>query len=146
MLEELALHPDFYAGGVSFFGAFDLPELVRSEAERLSADESHESRQELRALFRQFGDPSDAAAMERLEERSPARHARAVTAPVILFHNRDDAVIPFAQSKAMFEALTDAGCLAEFRAGIGGHGFAAAEEARIYGELVSIFHSWINRR
>ena len=146
VLEELALHPDFYAGGVSFFGAFDLPELVRSEAERLSADESHESRQELRALFRQFGDPSDAAAMERLEERSPARHARAVTAPVILFHNRDDAVIPFAQSKAMFEALTDAGCLAEFRAGGGDHGFVAAEEARIYGELVSIFHSWINRR
>lgn len=144
VLEQLVQHPDFYAGGVSFFGAFDLPELVRSEAERLSADESHESRQELRSLFRQFGDPSDAAAMERLEERSPARHARAVTAPVILFHNRDDAVIPFTQSKAMFAALTNAERRAEFRIGAGGHGFSAAEESRIYGDLVKLFRSWID--
>ena len=82
--------------------------------------------------------------MERLEERSPARHARAVAAPVVLFHNRDDAVIPFAQSETMFAALTNAERRAEFRIGAGGHGFSAAEESRIYGDLVKLFRSWID--
>ena len=65
-------------------------------------------------------------------------------APVVLFHNRDDAVIPFAQSETMFAALTNAERRAEFRIGAGGHGFSAAEESRIYGDLVKLFRSWID--
>ena len=143
VLEELARHPDSWAGGVSFFGAFDLPELVRSEAARIAGGEPSEADRELRTLFRQFGDPADAKTTERLAELSPARHADAIAAPVVLFHDREDAVIPFEQSETMFAALTNAGRRAEFRVGAGGHGFSAAEEARVYGELAALFHSWI---
>lgn len=145
VIELLSRHPDFYAGGVSFFGAFDLPELVRSETARIAGSGLTGADRELQALFRQFGDPSDAEAMAKLSELSPASHAAAVAAPVVLFHNRDDAIIPFAQSEAMFAALKDAGVRAEFRAGAGGHGFPAADEARIYGELASLFRSWTGR-
>ena len=144
VLELLARHPDFYAGGVSFFGAFDLPALVRSEAERIGADGATDA--DMRTLFRQFGDPSDAPAMERLAALSPARHAGSIAAPVVMFHNRSDGVIPFAQSEAMFAALTNLGARAEFRVGEGGHGFGAAEEAQIYGRLLPLLKSWISGR
>lgn len=143
-LELLAEHPGFYAGAVSLFGAFDLPALVRSESARLSADGGPEATRELRALLRQFGDPADPVAMARLAALSPVARADAIAAPVILFHNRADAVIPFAQSETMFAALTnrDARASAHFRAGEGGHGFSAEAEARLYEELGPLLRSW----
>lgn len=146
VLELLARHPGFYAGGISLFGAFDLPELVRWEAKRIANSGTADSESNLRTLFRQFGDPSDEQAMERLAERSPARHAGAISAPVVLFHNRTDAVIPFEQSEAMYSALTNAGCRAEFRIGTGGHGFPATDEARIYGEIAAFFALLLNQQ
>lgn len=141
-LEQLAQHPGAYAGAVSLFGAFDLPALVCGEAARAARTDSAESDRERRTLFRQFADPADAVGMERLAELSPVHHAAALAEPVLLFHNRNDSVIPFAQSEAMFAALTNCGTRAEFRIGEGGHGFPAAEEARIYGEIVDLFKGW----
>lgn len=80
-LEQLAQHPDFYAGGVSFFGAFDLPALVRSEMDRIESKGSPDAERDLQALIRQFGDPSDAQAMERLAALSPVNNADAIAAP-----------------------------------------------------------------
>lgn len=144
VLELLARHPGFYAGGISLFGAFDLPELVRWEAKRIANSGTADSESNLRTLFRQFGAPSDEQAMERLAERSPARHAGTIAAPVVLFHNRQDAVIPFAQSEAMYAALTNAGSRAKFRTGDGGHGFPSADEADLYGEIADIFRNFLS--
>jgi dipeptidyl aminopeptidase/acylaminoacyl peptidase len=36
---------------------------------------------------------------------SPIRHLDAVNVPVLLIHGRDDTVVPFEQSSAMFDAL-----------------------------------------
>jgi dipeptidyl aminopeptidase/acylaminoacyl peptidase len=44
-----------------------------------------------------------------VETISPARHAAAVTIPVLLVHGRDDTVVPFEQSSLMLEALRHAG-------------------------------------
>jgi len=44
----------------------------------------------------------------RLDEISPIKHVSSVTVPVLLIHGQQDAVVPFAQSTAMFHALQDA--------------------------------------
>jgi dipeptidyl aminopeptidase/acylaminoacyl peptidase len=50
----------------------------------------------------------------RLRAASPAAHADAVTAPVLLIHGRDDSVVPIAQSRKMERALREAGKAVEF--------------------------------
>ncbi|MBX9615835.1 MAG: S9 family peptidase [Caulobacteraceae bacterium] len=45
----------------------------------------------------------------RLDERSPARRAADVTAPILLIHGRQDTVVPFSQSTTMERALEMAG-------------------------------------
>jgi dipeptidyl aminopeptidase/acylaminoacyl peptidase len=49
--------------------------------------------------------PSDST----LSGLSPLKHVDAVQAPVLLIHGQDDAVVPFEQSEAMYEALRRAG-------------------------------------
>jgi dipeptidyl aminopeptidase/acylaminoacyl peptidase len=44
-----------------------------------------------------------------LQQVSPVFHARAVRAPVLLIHGRDDTVVPFEQSDRMADALRAAG-------------------------------------
>jgi dipeptidyl aminopeptidase/acylaminoacyl peptidase len=43
-----------------------------------------------------------------LEGISPIRHIDAINAPVLLIHGRDDTVVPFEQSQAMYDALRGA--------------------------------------
>ena len=40
-----------------------------------------------------------------LDSISPIKHLAAMTAPVLLIHGRDDTVVPFEQSRVMFDAL-----------------------------------------
>ena len=49
------------------------------------------------------------SAREKLIAASPARHVERVQASVLLIHGRDDAVVPFGQSRSMQRALLDAG-------------------------------------
>ncbi|MNE83567.1 Prolyl oligopeptidase family protein [compost metagenome] len=49
-----------------------------------------------------------------LDDRSPARMADRVNAPVLLIHGRDDTVVPIVQSRLMESALQRAGKPVEF--------------------------------
>lgn len=142
-LAELALFPDDWAGAVSFFGAFDLPELLRAEWARAGEGETAAAAGRIRrSLRRQFGDPAAPADQSALAALSPVNLAEAIRAPVILFHNRADRVIDFGQSENMAEALRSAGKTVEFQAGEGVHGWGAAEEAALYGSLIHRFRIW----
>ena len=143
-LEELAMFPGEWAGAVSFFGTFDLPELLRAEwaraGEGTTAAETERTR---RSLRRQFGDPASPANLEALGALSPVNFAASIRAPVILFHNRADRVIAFEQSERMAEALQRAGVPVQFHAGDGSHGWSPAEEAALYATLARNFRRWI---
>ena len=45
---------------------------------------------------------------------SPARQATNASCPVLIFHGRDDSVVPFEQGQRMADALRDAGKTYEF--------------------------------
>jgi len=143
---ELAEFSGIFAGAVSFFGAFDLPELVRSEWERIAREEGTPAAvaRSRRSLARQFADPAAAAAMAALAEASPARRAASILEPVVLFHNRSDKVIPFSQSERMHEALAACGGRVLFRPGEGEHGWTPEEEADLYASLAVLFRSWMS--
>lgn len=144
VLAELAFFPSEWGGAVSFFGAFDLPELLRSEWKRVADEETPtEAARARRSLCRQFGDPDSSPDMDALAALSPALHPDAIHAPVLLFHNRADRVIPFTQSEHMADALARRGLPFHFRAADGAHGWSPAEEAALYASLVTLFREWI---
>lgn len=93
-------------------------------------------------LRRQFGDPGSDADRTALAAISPLCQLDAIRSPVVLFHNRKDTIIPFRQTEALFEAMTNRHMRVEFRAGDGGHGFAPVQEATAYARLVGILRDW----
>ena len=143
VLEQLAMFPEAYSGGAAFFGVYDLPALVGSETERIAASggDAAEKARELLGLHRQFADPADAAAMAELAAISPIRHLEGIRAPVLLFHKRGDATVPFAQSECLYGEMTRRKMPVEFIAADGAHGFAPEEEADLYGALAEWFCS-----
>lgn len=143
-LAELAFFPGEWSGAVSFFGAFDLPALLRDEWARVGIAESPAEVDRSRAsLRRQFGDPENPGEMAVLAAISPLHRIDAIRAPVILFHNRGDRIIPFAQSERMHEAMSRRGLPVLFRAADGDHGWSPAEEADLYASLASVFRGWM---
>lgn len=60
------------------------------------------------------GEPDGRASGEQLRALSPAQHAEAVEAPVLLLHSRDDTVVPEEQSRIMERALRRADKEVEF--------------------------------
>lgn len=60
------------------------------------------------------GEPDGRATGEQLRTLSPAQHADAVQAPVLLLHSRDDTVVPEDQSRIMNRALQRADKDVEF--------------------------------
>jgi dipeptidyl aminopeptidase/acylaminoacyl peptidase len=99
-LAGAAFTPDLYACAVSVNGVSDLPTMIGD-------------------LRRRLGDQSDSIAYwkehigsatdPRVAQRSPARAAAAVRAPVLLLHGADDTVVPPGQSQLMARALKEAG-------------------------------------
>ncbi|MBR6021892.1 MAG: prolyl oligopeptidase family serine peptidase [Kiritimatiellae bacterium] len=145
-LAQLALFSGDYAGAVSFFGAFDLPALLR-EAWTRAGEEAlpAEAERTRRSLRRQFGDPGNDADMAALAAVSPIHGLDAIRAPVILFHNRGDRVIPFAQSERMAVVMESRNMPFLFRAAEGDHGWAPAEEADLYAALAEVFRGWMEQ-
>ena len=141
-MEQLAMFPGCYAGGVSLFGAFDLPMLLEKELHKVSALEADEAEGERKSLMRQFCNPDNEEEMLALASISPVKQLNRITEPVVLIHNRDDAVISFAQSEFLFSAMTNMGLRVEFHIGDGGHGFSTEEEAAIYEMLVERLRLW----
>jgi dipeptidyl aminopeptidase/acylaminoacyl peptidase len=106
---------DAFAAGASLFGIGDLETLAR---------ETHKF--ESRYTDGLVG-PWPAAADE-YRRRSPIHHVDAIRSPLILFHGREDMVVPVAQSEQIYEALVEARVPVAFVAFEGEqHGFRKAE-------------------
>lgn len=137
-LAQLAFFPGDYSGAASFFGAFDLPALLDDALRNSGKDKRARD-----SLRRQFGDPARDADMAALAALSPIHRLDAIRAPAILFHNREDRVIPFAQSERMAAAMEQRALPVLFLAGEGGHGWSPAEEADLYAALATVFREWV---
>jgi len=101
-LAGATLTPDLYACVVSIAGVSDLPKMISHERRMHGSDSGVVS-----FWISRIGSPTDDS--ERLRATSPARHADAVKAPVLLMHPENDTTVPIAQSELMAEELEDAG-------------------------------------
>lgn len=99
-LAGATLTPDLYACAVSINGLSDLPMAVGQQKMSDGAESNSYA-----YWRRNIGSMHDA----KLAQRSPARLAAQVKAPVLLLHGAQDTVVPIGQSRAMARALKDAG-------------------------------------
>jgi dipeptidyl aminopeptidase/acylaminoacyl peptidase len=92
--------PELYACAVSVAGVSDLAEFLAYK-EKMGGDDS-DSVIYWQDSIGKIDDP-------RVGQKSPARYARNVRAPILLIHGSNDSVVPLAQSQMMDNALTAAG-------------------------------------
>jgi dipeptidyl aminopeptidase/acylaminoacyl peptidase len=97
-LAGVSLQRGIYRCAVAVAGLSDLQWVVKTSA-GLRLNTNVRTRYGERWLgVSDVGDPS-------IDERSPLRHADAVTVPVLLIHGRDDTVVRYDQSRRMADAL-----------------------------------------
>jgi len=99
-LAGAAFTPELYACAVSVNGVSDLPNMI-GDLRRRGGDQSDE----IGYWQEHIGPSTD----PRVAQRSPARAATAVRAPVLLLHGENDTVVPPVQSQLMAKALAEAG-------------------------------------
>ncbi len=99
-LAGAAFTPELYSCAVSVGGVSDLPEMLAYD-EKMGGDETDS--------FHYWRDSIGDSLDGRIAERSPARSARTIRAPILLIHGSDDSVVPIAQSEMMARALKEAG-------------------------------------
>ena len=104
-LAGASLFPEAYRCAASIAGVSDLGMLIVERARTYGREGA--ATDELR-------DDLGAASTEKLMAQSPARHADAVRAPVLLIHGDKDTVVPIEQSRRMAEVLKAAGKPYEF--------------------------------
>jgi dipeptidyl aminopeptidase/acylaminoacyl peptidase len=101
-LAGVSLDPGVYRCAVSVAGISDLKRMLNwvdeKHLERSNAEQRFWDR------FMGVSGPDDKA----LEMISPIKHLDVVNVPVLLIHGKDDTVVPFEQSDAMFDALRHA--------------------------------------
>lgn len=95
-LAGAAFTADLYACAISVNGVSELPELIAHLRRELYNGDP---------LVKYFEATVGQKKSRDISARSPARAAPQVTAPILLLHSVDAEVIPFTQSKTMFEAL-----------------------------------------
>lgn len=99
-LAGATLHPDAYRCAASIAGVADLGQMLAEEA-RLFGREI--------AGFAELKEELGVSDRGKIEAMSPARHAAAVKAPVLLIHGEQDTVVLPAQSQRMAAELKAAG-------------------------------------
>lgn len=104
-----ALDPGVYRCAVSVAGVSDLRRMVEDEA---NLGVSRRDNYTTRYWNRFMG--ADGLGDRSLDQRSPARLADRIDAPILLIHGRDDTVVPILQSRLMETALRRAGKPVEF--------------------------------
>jgi dipeptidyl aminopeptidase/acylaminoacyl peptidase len=105
---------DVFAAGSCSYGIADLSAL-RSDTHKF----------ESRYIARLIGGRSDSRDVD--DDRSPIRRIDRIDSPLIVFHGRDDPVVPVAQSDSIVESLRQRGVDCEFHVYDGeGHGFRRA--------------------
>ena len=97
-LAGVTLQQGLYRCAVSVAGIGDIPRMLRDTVRESGDDLSLD-----RAMKREVGAGRDMVAV------SPASFADRADAPILLIHGEDDTVVPFAQSRAMANALKRAG-------------------------------------
>jgi len=102
-LAGATLDPGVYRCAVSVAGLGDLKRWLRWENDQRGGHEQN-SVQRYWDRFLGVSGPDDPA----LDVISPIKHVSAGTVPILLIHGKDDTVVPFEQSKAMYEALRSA--------------------------------------
>ncbi|MNS60635.1 Prolyl tripeptidyl peptidase precursor [compost metagenome] len=108
-LAGVTLESGVYRCAVSVAGVSDLRRMVDDEA---NMGVSRRDNATTRYWNRFMG--ADRLGDRSLDDRSPARMADRVNAPVLLIHGRDDTVVPIVQSRLMESALQRAGKPVEF--------------------------------
>jgi cephalosporin-C deacetylase-like acetyl esterase len=98
-LAGVTLEPAVYRCAVSVAGISDIRRQLKWVNER--AFNPSNLAQRYWDRFMGLSGPSDPAA----DAISPIKHVDAVKVPVLLIHGRDDTVVPFEQSAAMYDAL-----------------------------------------
>jgi len=102
-LAGAAFTPELYRCAVSVGGVADLRDMHALYMGR------RDSRSAAVTLWERSMGVEDVRARDTLVAASPAQHAAAVQAAVLLIHGRDDSVVPIGQSKGMERALRAAG-------------------------------------
>jgi dipeptidyl aminopeptidase/acylaminoacyl peptidase len=97
-LAGVTLDPGVYRCAVSVAGPSDLKRMVKNVSSYAKSTQRYWER------FMGASDTGDTV----LEQFSPARHADAITVPVMLIHGHDDTVVPFDQSSIMYDAMKHA--------------------------------------
>jgi dipeptidyl aminopeptidase/acylaminoacyl peptidase len=99
-LAGVTLDPGVYRCAVSVAGIADLRRMLAWTNERVGVGPANGT-QRYWDRFMGVKGPNDPAA----DAVSPIRHVDGVEVPVLLIHGRDDTVVPFEQSAAMYDAL-----------------------------------------
>ncbi|HEX5047536.1 MAG TPA: S9 family peptidase [Gammaproteobacteria bacterium] len=108
-LAGAAFTPELYRCAVAIAGVADLRDMLGFERDRAGTESATVS------YWREaMGVTSADSPVDRLNAASPAQHAQAVRAAVLLIHGRDDTVVPITQSRTMERALTSAGKSVQF--------------------------------
>ena len=110
--------PEAFACAASIAGVSDLITLLNSEKKDRTL-----SKEGFAQLVERIGDPKADKAM--LAARSPARHPKALTKPLLIMHGKLDAVSPYEQSYDLMKALDDAGVEYEWRVFVDDHSLSA---------------------
>jgi dipeptidyl aminopeptidase/acylaminoacyl peptidase len=98
-LAGVSLDPGVYRCAVAFAGISDLGGMLRWINARHGGFANAQQRNWSRYLG--ISGANDAS----VDAISPIRRVDAITAPVLLIHGKDDTVVPFEQSQAMYDAL-----------------------------------------
>jgi dipeptidyl aminopeptidase/acylaminoacyl peptidase len=101
-LAGAALTPDLFRCAVSVAGIADLDAFIRWRRDEWGADSEGYT-----YWLKAIGDPK--ADAKRMHDVSPIAHVSAIHVPVLLIHGTEDRTVPIAQSRAMKEALDNAG-------------------------------------
>ncbi len=101
-LAGVALDPGVYRCAVSVAGISDLHEWLHSVNRQHYGRDTAAQRYWERFIGASGPDDASAAAI------SPLRHPDAIAVPVLLIHGKDDTIVPFEQSQAMYDALRSA--------------------------------------
>jgi dipeptidyl aminopeptidase/acylaminoacyl peptidase len=100
-LAGVSLQSGIYRCAVSVAGQSDLKRFLRW------TDETRNGNQLLQRNLERFTGATGEAD-PKLDALSPVRHVDAIKVPVLLIHGQDDTVIPYDQSKQMYDAMRGA--------------------------------------
>lgn len=126
-----------YKSGVLLFGAYDIPQMLKSFPKKSGANKGLDKLQ--------YGSSSEE--LERLKQISPFFNVKNISAEVLLYHFFGDDVIEFEQGERFYNELRKNGKKAEFVAGEGAHGFPSiCDEFNAYRKIIKFFGGKVEKR